>query len=58
MKIQAQPGFPPIPSIFDIAAASSPPKAPEAVAAEKKMAARVPNSERLYQLQDQFRINI
>lgn len=29
-----------------------PPKAPETVAAEKNIAARIPNSERLYQLPD------
>lgn len=48
-KIQAQPGFPPMPSICAIAAARSPPKEPASAAAEKKMAARMPNSERLYQ---------
>jgi hypothetical protein len=31
--------------------ASNPPNAPETVAAEKKIAARRPNSERLYQLE-------
>ena len=30
--------------------ASNPPNAPDTVAAEKKTAARIPNSERLYQL--------
>ena len=68
MNIHAQPGFPPIPSIFEIAAfrkvklieilekvqtphtASKPPNAPDIEAAEKKSAARMPNSERLYQL--------
>jgi hypothetical protein len=35
--------------MFEIAAASSPPNAPEIVAAAKKTAARMPNSERLYQ---------
>ena len=67
LKIHAQAGLPPIPSIFDIAAyasslssennlishwltASRPPNAPETVAAEKNNAARMPNSERLYQL--------
>jgi hypothetical protein len=56
----------PIPSILEMAAwegciswdrrenvdltASNPPKAPETVAAEKNIAARIPNSERLYQL--------
>jgi hypothetical protein len=29
MKIQAHPGFPPMPSMFSIAAASKPEKAPE-----------------------------
>lgn len=68
LKIHAQAGFPPTPSMFEIAAfwksqvlhmeygsswsltASKPPNAPETVAAEKKSAARSPNSERLYQL--------
>ena len=66
LKIHAQAGFPPTPSMLEIAAydeglplfsghelshtASKPPKAPETVAAEKKIAARIPNSERLYQL--------
>ena len=34
--------------------ASKPPNAPDTVAAEKKIAARMPNSERLYQLHDVF----
>src|ERR1700742_2719364 len=45
MKIHAQPGLPPIPSICTMAAASRPPKDPARAAAEKKMAARMPNSE-------------
>jgi hypothetical protein len=49
MKIHAQPGLPPIPSIFAIAAASKPPKLPASAAAEKKIADRMPNSLRLYQ---------
>lgn len=49
MKIQAQPGLPPTPSICTMAAASRPPNDPARAAAEKKMAARTPNSERLYQ---------
>jgi len=44
MKIQAQPGFPAIPSISVIPRARRPPKAPAAVAAEKKMAMRRPHS--------------
>ena len=35
MKIQAHPGFPPMPSMFSIAAASNPEKAPESY--KKKM---------------------
>jgi hypothetical protein len=50
MKIHAHAGLPATPSMFAMAAASRPPKAPETVAAEKKSAARRPNSERLYQL--------
>ncbi len=38
MKIQAQPDLPPIPSISIIPRARRPPKAPAAVAAEKKIA--------------------
>lgn len=38
MKIQAQPGWPRIPSIFSMAAARRPPKEPERAAAEKKIA--------------------
>ena len=34
--------------------ASKPPNAPDTVAAEKKIAARMPNSERLYQLHNVF----
>ncbi|KAG6552271.1 hypothetical protein Mapa_006122 [Marchantia paleacea] len=49
MNIHAQPGKLPTPSIFEIAAARRPPKAPETVAAEKKIAARKPNSRFLYQ---------
>lgn len=49
MKIQAHPLLPPMPSICPIAAASKPPNEPDTAAAEKKMAARMPNSERLYQ---------
>jgi len=49
MKIQAQPSLPPIPSINAIAAASNPPNEPANAAAEKKIAARNPSSERLYQ---------
>jgi len=44
-----QPCFPAMPFIFAIAAASSPPKDPASAAAEKKMAARMPNSSLLYQ---------
>ena len=46
---QAQPAFPPIPFICAIAAANKPPKLPAKAAAEKKIAARIPNSDRLYQ---------
>jgi hypothetical protein len=49
MKIQAQPGLPPTPSIFDMAAASKPPKDPARAAIEKNMAARNPISFRRYQ---------
>lgn len=35
---------------MEILTASSPPNAPDTEAAEKKIAARMPNSERLYQL--------
>ena len=49
MKIHAHPGLPPTPSIFTMAAARRPPKEPASAAAEKKMAARTPNSDRLYQ---------
>jgi hypothetical protein len=35
--------------MFSIAAARRPPKEPETAAAEKKMAARIPNSSLLYQ---------
>lgn len=45
----AQPGFPPMPSIFAIAAASSPPNEPATAAAEKKIADLMPNSLLLYQ---------
>jgi hypothetical protein len=38
MKIHAQPGRPPRPFRFSIAAARRPPKDPETAAAEKKMA--------------------
>jgi hypothetical protein len=38
MKIQAQPGRPPLPSRRSIAAARRPPKDPETAAAEKKIA--------------------
>ena len=44
MKIQDHPALPPSPAIFPMAAASSPPKAPAAVAAEKKNAMRKPVS--------------
>lgn len=40
MKIHAQPGRPPRPSIFVMAAARRPPKDPETAAAEKNMALR------------------
>jgi hypothetical protein len=40
--------------IFSMAAASSPPKEPATAAALKKMAARIPNSERLYQQDKQW----
>lgn len=49
MNIHDHPAMPSIPSIFPIAAASSPPKAPAAVAAEKKNAIRKPVSCRGYQ---------
>jgi hypothetical protein len=73
IKIQAQPCFPRVPFIFEIAAfwgiksvevlheegytsltASKAPKAPEIEAAEKKIAERIPNSERLYQLNNDW----
>jgi len=38
MKIQDHPAFPPMPSMFSIAAASNPEKAPESEAAEKNNA--------------------
>jgi hypothetical protein len=41
--------LPPTLCMLEIAAARSPPNAPEIVAAAKKTAARIPNSERLYQ---------
>lgn len=44
MKIQAQPFLPPTPSISAIPRARRPPKAPAAVAAEKKTAIRRPHS--------------
>jgi hypothetical protein len=50
MNIQDHAGFPPTPSIFEMAAANKPPNAPDTVAAEKKSAIRVPSCERLYQL--------
>ena len=43
------PGLPSAPIISEMVA-RRPPKAPDAVAAEKKMAVRVPNSELFYQL--------
>jgi len=49
MKIHAQPGFPPTPSMLAMAAASKPPNEPAKAAALKKMAARIPNSDRRYQ---------
>src|ERR1051326_2443336 len=49
MKIQAQPGLPPTPFMLVIAAASNPPNDPATAAAEKKIAARTPNSDLLYQ---------
>lgn len=49
INIHDQPLLPPTPSIFPIAAASRPPKEPDTAAAEKKMAARAPNSHRRYQ---------
>lgn len=49
MKIQAHPGLPPTPFIWEMARARSPPKAPANVAAEKKMAIRRPHSCRRYQ---------
>jgi len=49
MKIQDQPCRPPSPSILSIAHARRPPQEPATAAAEKKVAARMPNSERLYQ---------
>lgn len=48
MKIHCQPWRLPMPSIFMIPKAKRPPKAPAAVAAEKKMAMRRPHSWRLY----------
>ena len=50
MKIQAQPGLPPMPSILWIATARKPLKAPAIVEDVKKTATRVPSSVRLYQL--------
>lgn len=44
MKIQAQPCLPPTPSISAMPRARRPPKAPAAVAAEKKTAMRKPHS--------------
>lgn len=49
MNIHAHPGLPATPAIFPMAAASNPPKAPAAVAAEKKKAMRKPVSWRGYQ---------
>jgi len=48
INIHAQPGFPPTPSIFAMAAARSPPKDPAKAAAEKNTAERMPNSLLLY----------
>lgn len=48
-KIHCQPERPPRPFISTIPRAKRPPKAPAAVAAEKKMAIRTPHSWRLYQ---------
>lgn len=50
MKIQAHPPRPAVPDISMIPRASSPPKAPAAVAAEKKMAIRNPHSWRRYHM--------
>jgi hypothetical protein len=44
-----QPGLPPTPFICAIPAARRPPNDPASAAAEKKMAARIPSSLRLYQ---------
>jgi len=48
-----QPGLPPTPFICAIPAAKSPPNDPASAAAEKKMAARMPSSLRLYLEQSQ-----
>lgn len=44
MNIHAHPAFPPLPSMFNIAAARRPENAPAREVAEKKMATRFPNS--------------
>lgn len=49
MKIHDHPVLPAKPAILPIAAASNPPKAPAAVAAEKNKARRSPHSWRGYQ---------
>src|SRR5436190_285906 len=54
MKIHAQPGFPPTPRILAIAAARSPPNDPATAAKEKKIAIRIPNSDRLYQQDSKY----
>jgi hypothetical protein len=50
IKIHAQPPLLPMPFIFSIAYASKPPNEPARAAALKKIAWRMPNSLRLYQL--------
>ena len=55
MKIHDQPGLPPTPSIFAIAAARSPLNAPAMVAEEKNTPIRVPSSSRRYQLKEDVR---
>src|SRR5436190_3011031 len=54
IKIHAQPGLPPTPFILAMAAARSPPNDPATAAKEKKMAIRIPNSDRLYQQESKY----
>lgn len=55
IKIHAQPGLPPTPSILARAAARSPLNAPAIVAEEKNTPTRVPSSLRRYQLKESVR---